>query len=394
MPGRPAPVVVRNPRQVEGEGPPPAPVPWTVSADPMIGLPKVPPNLTVHIPIPEGPNPEVVFPATPGTVVSVGNVGHGRELREIWDFRQPRRIGTTRGLKTLSENIGGFFRPLSALSSDGHFFVTEGMSALQLVIWDAVAERELATREPKHLPTASLIFAGFLQPNRIVVCGLGVPCQSLSVLAPGMRPIWGFPREQQFDRSSLAISPGGRYLAVFDKSRLVMRFYNTLLGGTVGQLSLPPFEPAGPMNCECVAFSPDGREVAALFFYNSHHHLACWDLAAGKLVDRVEFGGNLRLILGAPQAYLFAPLEWFPNQARWLVYGQGIVDRHAAKLIWTIPDELNRYRYGIRHVASDDCVLSVITEGDKFVLGSVRLPLAEIDRAVQNPGGVKQTSIR
>ena len=63
-----------------------------------------------------------------------------------------------------------------------------------------------------------------------------------------------------------------------------------------------------------------------------------------------------------------------PAKLRWLVYGQGIVDRQAGKLIWKIPDESNRYRYGMRHVASDDCVLSVINEGSKFVLASVRLP--------------------
>jgi hypothetical protein len=131
-----------------------------------------------------------------------------------------------------------------------------------------------------------------------------------------------------------------------------------------------------------------------MFFYNSNHHLACWDLAAGKLVDRIDFGGNLRAILGAQFAYLFTPLEWFPGQARWLVYGQGIVDRQAAKLIWKIPDEPNRYRYGIRHVASDDCVLSVVNEGSKFVLGSVRLPLAEIDRAAQIHAPAKEPSAK
>jgi hypothetical protein len=179
------------------------------------------------------------------------------------------------------------------------------------------------------------------------------------------------------------LSPGGRYLSVFDISRQLLRFYDTESAAPAGQVALPRFEPAGPMNCESVAFSPDGREVAAMFFYNSHHHLACWDLAGGKLVDRVDFGGNLRLILGASTAYLFTPLEWFPGQTRWLVYGQGIVDRHVGKVIWMIPDEPNRYRYGVRHVVGDDSVLTVTTDRDKFVLRSVQLPIAEIDRAAQ-----------
>ena len=398
--GRGAPAVARNWRQIQGdarfdgEGAPPRPVPWKVADDPPTAIAALPPNHAVHIPIPDGPNPEIVFPATPSMMVSVGNVGHGHDLREIWDFGANRRLGTTRGLRTLSENLGGFFRPVSALSADGRFFATHGLSPLELVVWDVAAQRQLEIIEPQHALTCSLTFAAFAHSDRLLACGFGTPFQKLGVASPEPVRFHQFLREREFDRSSLAISPGGRYLAVFDKSRLLLRFYDTESAAPVGQLPLPAFEPAGPMNCECVAFSPDGREVAAMFFYASNHHLACWDLTAGKLIDRIDFGGNLRAILGAPFAYLFTPLEWFPGQTRWLVYGQGIVDRHAGKLIWKIPDESNRYRYGMRHVASDDGVLSVVNEGSKFVLASVRLPLAEIDRAAQSRPGTKEPSPR
>jgi hypothetical protein len=360
-------------------------IPWTVVVERQPEVPTIPSNHVVHIPIPEGPNPEIVFPVTPSTMVSVGNAGHGREFREIWDFRANRRIGTTRGLRTLFENLGGFFRPLSTLSPDGRIFVTQGLQPFDLVVWDVVAEKPLGIRVPQHAPTAGLIFAALAGRDRLLACGFGAPFQILGVAEPSQNFLQRFPRETEFDRSSLAISPGGRYLAVFDKSRLVLRFYDTNSGSPAGQLPLPAFEPAGPMNCECVAFSADGREVSALFYYNFHSYLACWDLRAGRLVDRIDFGGNLRAILAARDAYLFAPLEWFPDQTRWLVYGQGIVDRHASnrqtgKLIWIIPNEPNRYRYGIRHVAASDCVLSVMNEGQKLVLGSIRLPLADIDR--------------
>jgi len=397
---RRAPAVARNWRQIpgdprfDGEGAPPRPVPWKVADDPPTAVAALPPNHAVHIPIPEGPNPEIVFPATPSTMVSVGNVGHGHELREIWDFGANRRLGTTRGLRTLSENLGGFFRPVSALSADGRFFVTHGLSPLELVVWDVAAQRQLEIIEPQHALTCSLTFATFAHSDRLLACGFGTPFQRLGVASPESVRFHQFLREREFDRSSLAISPGGRYLAVFDKSRLLLRFYDIESAAPVGQLPLPRFEPAGPMNCECVAFSPAGREVAAMFFYNSNHHLVCWDLTAGKLVDRIDFGGNLRAILGAPFAYLFTPLEWFPGETRWLVYGQGIVDRQAGKLIWKIPDEPHRYRYGLRHVASDDCILSVVNDGSKFVLASVRLPLAEIDRAAQSRPGTKEPSTR
>ena len=406
---RRGPAPARNGAPIKVDAPPPISVPWAVAIGRLPAVPTVPPNHVVHIPIPEGPNPEIVFPATPSTMVSVGNAGNGREHREIWDFRANRRIGTTQGLRTLSENLVGFSRPLSTLSPDGRIFVTQGLQPFDLVVWDVAAEKPLGIRVPQHAPTAGLIFAALAGRDRLLACGLGAPFQILGVAEPYQKFVQRFPREWEFDRSSLAISPDGRYLAVFDKSRLVLRFYSTDSGLPAGQLPLPAFEPAGPMNCECVAFSADGREVSALFYYNSHSYLACWNLQAGRLVDRIDFGGNLRAILAARGAYLFAPLEWFPDQTRWLVYGQGIVDRHTVdphavdrhagnrqtgKLIWTIPNEPNRYRYGIRHVAGSDCLLSVMNEGQKLVLGSVRLPLADIDRAAQIHGDEKETSTK
>jgi hypothetical protein len=316
-------------------------------------------------------------------MVCVGNAGHGLEHREIWDYATNQRVGTTHGLRTMFEDIGGFFRPISALSPDGRLFVTQGMGPFELVAWDVAAERAVGTFEPEHAPTAGLIFGALAGPGRLLACGQGVPFQILGVTQRTQKRMRYFPRENEFDRNSLAVSPDGRYLAVFDKSRLLLRFYDIGSALPAGQLSLPPFEPVGPQNCECVAFSPEGDEVAALFSYNSHSHLACWDLHRRHLVERIDFDGNLRAILGARLAYLFAPLEWFPGQSRWLVYGQGIVDRHAGKLIFKIPDEPNRMRYGIRHVAAPDRVLSVTDEGGKFVLGSLRLPLAEIDRAAE-----------
>jgi hypothetical protein len=368
------------------EGPPVTPVPWMVVFDPPAKTVTIPPDHVIHIPIPDGPNPEIVFSATPSTMVSVGNVGHGNERREIWDFRANRRIGTTRGLRTLSENLGGFFRPISALSPDGLVFITQGTGPFDLVAWDVAAEKQLCVLRPEHAPSAGLTFAAFSRPDRLLACGFGTPFQMLRLTGQARMRMQKFPRETEYNRSSLAISPGGRYLAVYHRrGPSAIRFYDTESGVQSGQLTLPPIEPAGPMNCGGVVFSPDGREVAALFDYNGAWHLVCWDLHHGKVVERIEFGGNLLQILGARFAYLYGPLEWFPDRTRWLVYGQGIVDRNRHKLIWNIPDEPNRMPHGIRHVASADYVLSVVQEKSGFVLGGLHLPLKEIDRVATSP---------
>jgi hypothetical protein len=364
----------------DDDGAAPIPVVWRVAPDPPLDPGTMPPNQVVHIPIPPGPNPEVLFPATPSTVVSVGNVGHRREYREIWDYRTTRRIGTTRGLRTHSENLGGYYRPVSALSADGRLFVTQSRHPLELAVWDVAREKQIGLLKPEHAPTAGLTFADFARPDQLLACGFGTPFQVLDVTTASHRLIGRFPGDKEFDHRLPAVSPGGRSLVVFDKKTLKLLFYDIEFGTVAGECSLP-FGGRGSQACECVAFSPDGREVAALVTHSGDTAILCWSLGSGRAVDQVDFQGNLRATLAAPLPYLYAPLEWFPDGKRWLVYGQGIVDRRVRKLTATLPDEPNRWRFGLRHVVGDDCVLSVVEEKDHFALASLRVALQNVEHA-------------
>jgi hypothetical protein len=362
------------------QGPPRLPVVWRVVPDPPHNAAAMPPNRVVHIPIPPGPNPEALFPATPSTMVSVGNVGHGREHREVWDYRANRRIGTTRGLRTHSENLGGYYRPVSALSPDGRYFATQGQGPLELAVWNVAREKQLTLLKPQHDPTAGLNFAAFARPDEVLVCGFGMPFQELHVVGLSHRRIRGFPQDKQLDDRSLALSPGGRYVVVFDKRNQTLSFYDIPMGGAAGERSLP-FGEEGTRSCEGTAFSADGSEVAALLIHNGDTILVCWNLGTGRVVDQIDFQGNLRTILASQLPYLYAPLEWFPDGKRWLVYGQGIVDRRIGKLTSKLPDEPNRWRFGMRHVVGDDCVLSVVEENDHFALVSLRVGQQNVEHA-------------
>jgi hypothetical protein len=194
------------------------------------------------------------------------------------------------------------------------------------------------------------------------------------------RSIAGFPENKQFDPRSLVVSPGGHYVVVFDKTSRALRFFDLAFGTEVGDLSWP-LRPEGSKSCECVAFSPDGREIAALMTHNGDTYLVCWGLGSGRVVDRIDFQGNLRAQLASRLPYLYAPLEWFPDGKRWLVDGQGIVDRRTRKLVATLPDEPNRWSFGLRRVVGDDCVLSVVEEKDHFVLASLRVGPQNVERA-------------
>jgi hypothetical protein len=368
----------------DNAGAPNALVAWQLVPDPPAEPAVMPANHVVHISIPPGPNPEVLFPSTTSTMVSVGNVGHGREHREIWDLSTNRRVGTTRGLRTHSENLGGYYRPISSLSPDGRLFVTQGIGVFDLAVWDVVGERQLGVVTPEHAPSAGLMFAALANSQRLLACGFGTPFQMLDIAGGAGREMEHFPRDLAFDHRSLALSPGGRFLAVFDKTRFLLRFYDTESGTPAGQLA-SPFKSATATQCECIAFSPDGREVAALLLDRGDSFLACWDVRTGGVTSRINFGGNVRASLSSPFAYLYAPLEWFPDARRWLVCGQGIVDRHAGKFTSILPDEPNRWRFGLRHVIANDCVLSVAEEKAGFVLASLRPSPQNVERLQPSP---------
>src|SRR5262249_52705652 len=142
---------------------------------------KITPTPLLRVPIPEGLNTEIFFPDTPGTPVCVGGAGNGHEYREIWDLAARRKLGSTQGLRTMFAGLNGYFRTMSALSPDGKYFVTQGMDAIRLIVWDIAAEKPVGELPVEHAGTASLLFARFCGPQRVLVGGIGLPTQLFAI---------------------------------------------------------------------------------------------------------------------------------------------------------------------------------------------------------------------
>jgi hypothetical protein len=354
---------------------PDPPVPWSVVIDLSLDDGVVAADQVIQIPIPEGPSPEIVFPATPGTVICVGNVGNGREYREFWDLRTNEKLGSTRGLKTMYENLDGYHRPMSTISPDGRHFVTQGMRPLELVVWDVHAAELRGVLPLKHEPTAGLTWAAFAGREAVAACGAGVPMQVLGVPASLSKEVARFPNEREYDRHALALSPGGRYLAVIHNlgNEKVIKVFDLRSAAAAGQIAVPKTDPSGNRVTGSLMFSADGIELAGLFEGPFASQLLCWSLADGALVEQIDFGGNVRGIMQAP-AYVHAPLDWFPGRQRWLVCGQGIVDRASRKLAGIIPEDPSHKPGAIRRVVSANGVVGVVKDGTRYALGNIKLP--------------------
>jgi hypothetical protein len=180
----------------------------------------------------------------------------------------------------------------------------------------------------------------------------------------------------------MALSPGGRSLAAFstDPALRAIRIHDLLSDTAAGELLLSEETRSAEVVCNALAFSPDGRELAGLFEFNRISQLLCWNVADGEQVVQIDFGAPVRAILNATVAYLHHPLDWFPDRGRWLVYGQGVVDRDAGRLIWIIPEAAALVPRGIRRVIDQDRVLAVFKREGGNVLGILPLPLADLQQ--------------
>jgi hypothetical protein len=354
---------------------------WNLAVDPPLEEAALPPGHKIQIPIPEGPSPEITFPATPGSVVCVGNVGNGREYREFWDLRTVQRLGSTRGLKTMFENLDGDFRVISAISPDGSYFVTQGQGPLDLVVWDIHGAKPLGVLPLKREPTAGLVWGAFAGRASLVACGSGVPMQVLAVPASSQKDLERFPSEREYDRHSLALSPGGRFLAVIHNlpNGKIIKVFDLQTGSPSGWIAVPNIAAPGTQVQGSLAFSADGAELAALFEGPFFAQLLCWSVADRSLVEQIDFGGSVRGILQATVPYLNKPLDWFPDRRRWLVCGQGIVDRSSRKLAAVIPEDPTFKPGAIRRVVSDDGIVGVVKDGTRYALGKVPVPTPNAD---------------
>ncbi len=85
-----------------------------------------------------------------------------------------------------------------------------------------------------------------------------------------------------------------------------------------------------------MAFSPDGTELAGLFFEAPGGHLVVWDLAKGEVV--VEHG-----LLGGPTFKTpgwsdagARPIDWLPDGSAWLIAGHALVNRKDGRWVWNL----------------------------------------------------------
>jgi hypothetical protein len=266
------------------------------------------------------------IPLTRSTPVTFGATGCPTVVvgPKVWDVKK---------LETLGQLQGADQQPgLRALSADGRWFAAAARSANQtdtaVGVWSTRTGKKVLTVPGKKDVYVDLLafsggknlLLGGRHGNTIDVWDVEKAERVRTVAVPGKNGV---------QVSKLAFSPDAARFACIDHDKLIVR--DTATGKQAISLAAPGG--AHPTDAifvyawtEALAFSPDGKELAA-FTVHPQPRLLCWN-ARGKLV--LDEPVPTPLVVSHRTS-----LHWLPDRSGWLVNGY-LFDRASRRVLLSI----------------------------------------------------------
>jgi hypothetical protein len=327
----------------------------------------------------EGPIRAVVSPLSPSPWVAViRDSGPTQDAVELWDLNSGQKKA-----ETSFTHQAGAQEPY-AISPDGAFLarVTD-FPKLGVRIWSAKDARDTRTivlNDTLGTPT----LAGFLNREKFAVIWDKGSDEGLEIwdAVSGQRA-----RQVPFQRYKRTINngvfnPDGREFA--STSALIPRgspqvdFYN--LYGPLGARRWHEIIDVDTADVDApagMAYSPDGKKMAALFAKQGAGFIICWRVADAKPIGEFEVAVPAA---GGAQA---RGLEWVHNGAAWLVMGNMLVDANSGKTLGQLnsPPTLRQWMIG-------PDAIGLLYEQD----GKTGIAVAKLDPAKFDPGTTKPTA--
>ena len=361
----------------------PAPGAWDVKPDP----PAEPFQLSVKpgmsLPMPNPPGIWPLYPTTPSPFVVVGQNGAPAEAREVWDLRTFKKAGEIKG------KLGSTTTSQARLSPDGKYLAvatTDTDNDRAIEVW-SFADGKLVRRiEPK--PRAKKILGfDFAASGRLVLAletDVAKILQTYDFNAGTM--IGTQPLTAKFQEGSFALSPGRKYAAFLVENEL--RVLDLDQGKLAGSMVVKGA-------CQGMAFSPDGTELAALFFEAPGARLTVWD------VTKAEVAADYQL----PSGPMFPTpgwadsggrsIDWLPDGSAWLLAGHALVNRKDGRWVWSLfspsykdakgnfrPDALISSQ-SVKLLDNDHALAGLKPRGGRIGLEVVALPWPQIDASLK-----------
>lgn len=309
---------------------------WAVEVDPPTAPVVFEPKkkaFRVKVPIGAGgrrsTTEDIVFPVVPSPFVAVGTNATKKDDREIWNLATGTKAGAISGLTV--ETFDG------ALSPDGKYFAARaGRNDKKISVYDIEEKKPACELDVDVI--GGFVKVAMPKSNLVVVTtSFGNGKTHVFELSDGTKLHeiengWG-----TWNRTAPAYSPGGKYIAMARREHSSEEIWINELetGQNAGKLSLPSYDIGWGLTIDGMAFSHDGKELAATVNGWSCSKILIWNIADGTLVDHMTFPKKLRdTSEGVRDA---TPLTWFPSGKRLFAFERSIVDRDMGTVIWQIP---------------------------------------------------------
>jgi hypothetical protein len=251
---------------------------------------------------------QVVRPAVPGPWAAVVRPGAGQEqdLVELWGTAPWEKKADATFARERSGTTGARYH----LSPDGQFLIRlSSFPRLSAQVWSFKQNRLLrAISLDRTLGTPTLL--GFFAPDQFLVhwrrgTETGVEVWNANQ-AGRSRPI----RTGDFDPapSNFAISPDGKLLAVVSRAPRgavdvgELQTYNLASGKALPRAAIDAIDWNPAVRVAGVAFTPDGKRVAALFESGGQGVFVCWASGGQRPLFQHLYPGGLEHPQGDRQA--------------------------------------------------------------------------------------------
>jgi len=240
------------------------------------------------------------------------------------------------------------------LSGDGKYFASKlaGKDA-GIGVWSSETGKQLATI-PANEKERICRFVSFAGPKTVLIAVQGKAGKMTIELydAATGKQVRLIPGVGPHGQNQAATTLDGRSVAVVGHDHIVV--YNLASGSQTAVMHDPPSGPGGdpktpdkaprprPANVPdlqavflyagtlAIAFSNDGKELAALFQRHQESRLVAWDNRGNVVFDQ----DLPSLPLAVPDAQ---NLVWAPDSSAWLVARSLLLDRKSRLMVWRLP---------------------------------------------------------
>ncbi len=382
---KPAPPPATKPTRPPQTKPEPddEPVGPRVDADPLPEPLQPPADPHGTLPLPsadETRNNPVRYPWGPGPIVAVASAKRNDDVWQVWNLQSMKQLGTVPGPSgaDLKLSPDGTYAALPTHAPGS--IRTSGLEIYTIA--DGKALRKLPVRGGNDSRIGITDFAGPGQFLSLQNAGQG-----------GVATVWDVKTGEQIctfktvghiSHSSDALSPGGRYLAMFDSfdfQNHTIHVHEVTTGKVVRTIK-PKLPQASYYTCQGLAFSWDGKELAVLIDSDGSDYLHAWDFETGKRTAAHPFKPPLAKAANVPSPGFLGTLEWLPDRSGWFAYSQVMIDRERGNIIWNLPQKDPAKGLWVRRFLDADHYATVVDKSPRQrQLEIFELPKDEIDAA-------------